>query len=301
MPKAWINKDLTPDLPLSRAAAMILRLKLPEVLHYQAAAEAGKINGIHDMRVASKRLREAVRVLRPALPKEARRQLLPVIEGLNDALGEVRDRDVLRQALKQMPAADASLPDLQPIRKALGRERRLKQQRLRQVFKDLQRSDFAHQYEQLMDALERQPAAGQLPVARFASEAIGTRLQEVMDNAHDIAGRYDSRRFHRERIRVKKLKYALEPFLPLLGAERAELYTMVSDLQELMGQVHDVDVQGETISDWIVTHGLTDGVRALRYVARVRRALLRQTREHFKRMVEQDFEGRLQRVLTELA
>jgi CHAD domain-containing protein len=301
MPKAWISRDLTPDMPLSHAAAAVLRVKLPEVLHYQSGAAAGKVSGIHDMRVGSKRLREAVRVLRPVLPREARRKLLPVIEELNDALGEVRDRDVLRQALKQMAKEDASLPALQPVRKALARQRRSKQQRLRKLLKELKRSDFADKYQELMDALDRQSPRGQRPVARFAAEAINGRLQDVMDNADDITARYDSRRFHRERIRVKKLKYAMEPFLPLLPADHVELYALISDLQELMGQVHDVDVQGEAIGEWIATHGMTDGSRALQYIARRRRALLRRTREHFRQMVEKDFEGRLQCALTELA
>jgi CHAD domain-containing protein len=300
MPKPWLNKDLTPDLPLSHAAAMILRVKLPELLHYQRAAAAGTVAGVHDMRIAAKRWREAVRVLRPALPKDARRKLLPVVEELNDALGQVRDRDVLRQAFKQMAAEAPALPDLRPIRRELARQRRQKHQKLQKLLKRLERSDFAHRYEQLMEALAGQPPQGQPPVAQFAAAAIGLRLQDVMDSAHDITGRYDSVRFHRERIRVKKLKYALEPFLPLLPTDCPDLYPAVSGLQELMGEVHDVDVQGEVIADWIAAEGLVEGLEVLRFIARRRRALLRQTRQHFRQMVEEDFEGRLQCILTEL-
>jgi CHAD domain-containing protein len=298
LPKAWVADNLRPDLPLGHAAALILNVKLPEVMHYEAAARAGRIAGIHDMRVGSKRLREALRVLRPAFDREARSRLLPVVEELNDALGQVRDRDVLRQAFKQMAARDPRLSDLQALRRRLAKERRGHHGKLLRVLDDLQQSGFSRKYARLMAELERQPAAGQAVVAQFAAEAIGARLQEVMDNLHAMTGRYRSDQFHRQRIRVKKLKYALEPFLPLLPADADELYALVSDLQELMGLVHDVDVQREVLAAWVAAHGLSDGLRlALQQIARERRALLVQTREHLRQMLEHDCEGRLQRAL----
>jgi len=302
MPKAWVADNLRPDLPLSHAAALILRVKLPEVLHYEAAARTGKVNGIHDMRVACKRLREALRVLRPALDDDSRRKLLPVVEELNDALGQVRDRDVLRLAFKQMVAADGRLGDLQPLRRRLAKERRDAHRKLLRLLDSLKRTGFARKYERLMNALEEQPSAGQPRLAEFAQEAVGSRLREVADHAYAITGRYRSEPFHRERIRVKKLKYAAELVQPLLADGRGELYAMVSDLQELMGLVHDVDVQRDVVADWIAAHELNEGLRlALQHIARQRRSLLAQTRAHLRGMTEADYEVRLQQALCALA
>lgn len=302
MPKAWVADNLRPDLPLSHAAALILRVKLPEVLHYEDAARAGKVEGIHDMRVACKRLREALRVLRPALDSDARRKLLPVVDELNDALGQVRDRDVLRLAFKQMVRADARLADLQSLRRQLARERRAAHRKLLRLLGEVKQSGLARRYEKLMQALEHQPAAEQPLVAEFAREAVGQRLQDVADNVHAITGRYRSDPFHRERIRVKKLKYALELVLPLLPRETGELYALVSDLQELMGLVHDVDVQRDIVADWAAAHGLSEGLRlTLQHNARERRSLLAQTRAHLKTMLDANFEGRLQQALRDVA
>jgi CHAD domain-containing protein len=289
-------------MPLSHAAALVLSIKLPEVLHYEGAARTGKVAGIHDTRVACKRLREALRVLRPALPGDARRKLLPMVEELNDALGQVRDRDVLRGAFRQMVQRDGRLADLQALRRRLAKERQAYHRKLRRVLDGLKESGFSRKYARLMTELEQQPAAGQAVVAQFAAEAVGARLQDVMDNLPAITGRYRAERFHRQRLRVKKLKYALEPFLPLLRADTKELYRMVGDLQELMGLVHDVDVQREIVADWAVAHGLSDGLRlALQQIGRRRRELLLQTREHVRRMLEEDCEGRLQQALAGLA
>jgi len=301
MPKAWVTENLRPDMPLSHAAALVLNVKLPEVLHYEGAARTGKVAGVHDMRVACKRLREALRVLRPAIPRDARRKLLPAVEELNDSLGEVRDRDVLRGAFKRMAQRDERLAGLAGLRRQLAQERQAHHRKLLRVLDDLAASGFSRKYARLMAELERQPAAGQAGVAQFAAAAIGERLQAVMDNVAAITGRYRGERFHRQRLRVKKLKYALEPFLPLLPAETDELYGMVSELQEFMGFVHDLDVQREVVADWVAAHGLNDGLRlALQQIGRRRQELLVQTREHVRRMVAEGCEGRLQQALAGL-
>ncbi|MBU0607481.1 MAG: CHAD domain-containing protein, partial [Armatimonadetes bacterium] len=189
-----------------------------------------------------------------------------------------------------------------PLRRSLAKERSAYHRKLLHMLEGLKRSGFGRKYERLMAELEAMNGDEPTVVGQFAVEAIGDRLQDVMDNLHAVTGRYRSSLFHRQRIRVKKLKYALEPFLPILPAEAEELYGMVSDLQELMGLVHDLDVQREVVADWVATHGLSDGLRlALQQIARRRRDLLAQTRGHVKTMAEQECEARLQQVLQALA
>ena len=102
MPKPWCAEKLTSETPLPQAAALILAVKLPETLSYEAEARAGDVDGVHDMRVGSKRLREALRVFRPVLPERYRGTLLPFAEELNDALGLVREHDVLIQQFERI-------------------------------------------------------------------------------------------------------------------------------------------------------------------------------------------------------
>ena len=64
------------------------------------ALEGEDIEGVHDVRVASRRLRAAMDVARPAFPGKWYKALHETAKRITGALGEVRDRDVLLEALR---------------------------------------------------------------------------------------------------------------------------------------------------------------------------------------------------------
>jgi len=273
-----------------QAAAVILQDKLKKVTKWQKAAEAGTVDGIHDMRVAVKRLREASRVFRPILPKAFNKNWLSEIEKLNDALGAVREKDVLLLSLEEMLREQAELAPLQKYCVFLAQERKKLFRKLRNGLKAIQRTHFWAKFKQNLKALGEKKANNQESVGKFAAEAISSRWQDLWEHREHISSRYHSQLFHQQRIRVKKLKYALEPFLSFLPAELSSLYKMISDLQELMGAVHDVDVQRATLWAWgheeqnlalpedapEAAHAAI--AKALRKTVRQHRLLLQQTR-----------------------
>jgi CHAD domain-containing protein len=65
-----------------------------------AALEGMDIEGVHDVRVASRRLRAAMDVAAPAFPGKWYKPLQRTAKEITGALGEVRDRDVLLEALR---------------------------------------------------------------------------------------------------------------------------------------------------------------------------------------------------------
>jgi len=165
MPKAWTVDSLAPDQALSHAAAAILAVKLPEVLNYEGPARAGDVDGIHDMRVAAKRLREAVRVLRPALPGNARKTLLKQVERLNDSLGQVRDRDVLGEAFALVRKRHHHAVLLGGLTGHLAREREVYHRDLLAFLKKLHTSGFSEFYAEVMGEMaelrgHQQPPGG---------------------------------------------------------------------------------------------------------------------------------------------
>lgn len=85
-----------------------------------AAIEGANSEGVHDVRVASRRLRAAMDVAAPAFPKRWYRPLHRAAKEITSALGEVRDRDVVLERLQAQRAASAPA-DWPGIDRLIGR------------------------------------------------------------------------------------------------------------------------------------------------------------------------------------
>ena len=68
----------------------------------QRVLDTADIEGVHGMRVATRRLRAALEVFGPCLDRELGTQALSDVKGLADALGERRDRDVQLERLERL-------------------------------------------------------------------------------------------------------------------------------------------------------------------------------------------------------
>jgi CHAD domain-containing protein len=99
------------DEPFELAAARVLEVRAAEVFEHSAGVLGIEdIEPLHDMRVATRRLRAALEVFRPCFPKKRYKAAMTPLKGLADALGERRDRDVaiefLHGFLEEAPAGD---------------------------------------------------------------------------------------------------------------------------------------------------------------------------------------------------
>jgi CHAD domain-containing protein len=111
MAKARPIPDLTSEIPYAEAAAKIVSVRSEELTdHAQGVLDTGDIERVHDMRVATRRLRAALEIFEPCFPEKPYAETLQEVKRLADALGERRDRDVAIAALfafnEQMPAPD---------------------------------------------------------------------------------------------------------------------------------------------------------------------------------------------------
>jgi CHAD domain-containing protein len=103
--------DLTTEVPYAEAAAKIVSVRAAELTeHARGVLDTGDIERVHDMRVATRRLRAALEIFEPCFPAEPFGDALREVKRLADALGERRDRDVAIAALRvfndQMPGPD---------------------------------------------------------------------------------------------------------------------------------------------------------------------------------------------------
>jgi len=82
-------------------AAAAVEVRAEEVFeHRDGVLDTGDIERVHDMRVATRRLRAAMEIFAECFPRKAHRALLKEVKALADALGERRDRDVAIAALR---------------------------------------------------------------------------------------------------------------------------------------------------------------------------------------------------------
>jgi CHAD domain-containing protein len=91
------QKDIktTPWEPFARAGARIVRVRAQELFdHAENVLDTNDIERVHDMRVASRRLRAVLEIFAACFPKAEYRSVLRDVKRLADALGERRDPDV---------------------------------------------------------------------------------------------------------------------------------------------------------------------------------------------------------------
>ncbi len=83
------------DEPFAAAAARVVRVRTAEVFERSGGVlDIGEIEHLHDMRVATRRLRAALEVFEACFPRKRFRKTLKRVKALADALGARRDRDV---------------------------------------------------------------------------------------------------------------------------------------------------------------------------------------------------------------
>jgi CHAD domain-containing protein len=103
--------ELSAQQRYSDAAARTIATRAEELIAHSAnVLDIADIERLHDMRVASRRLRAALEVFEPCFPGREYRRALRDVKSLADALGERRDRDVTIKAVRsfggEMPSAD---------------------------------------------------------------------------------------------------------------------------------------------------------------------------------------------------
>jgi CHAD domain-containing protein len=98
--------DLHADDAFAAAAAKVVAVRAQELAdHAHNVLDTSDIERVHDMRVATRRLRAVLEIFAPCFPKRQHGEVLRDVKALADALGERRDPDVHIAALDTFAAA----------------------------------------------------------------------------------------------------------------------------------------------------------------------------------------------------
>ena len=105
MAKARDIPGFAADLPFREAAALAVETRAGEVWeHEHRVMDTNDIEGVHDMRVATRRLRAAMEIFAPCFPKKRHGKALADVKNLADLLGTRRDPDVMIDRLRAIEA-----------------------------------------------------------------------------------------------------------------------------------------------------------------------------------------------------
>ena len=106
MAKAREIPGLEAELSYREAAARTVAVRAEELFHHAAGVlDMSDIERVHDMRVASRRLRAVLEIYEPCFPRKQLRAAIDDVKALADALGERRDPDVQLAQLDEFAAA----------------------------------------------------------------------------------------------------------------------------------------------------------------------------------------------------
>lgn len=213
--------------------------------------EAKDIEAIHDMRVASRRLRAAISVFEPAFPAREYRRFERNIKLVTRALGEARDLDVMIEALSSM---ESELPPREQAGiEGFLEELREKRQRLQtdvnETLDEMEARQLEQQFDRIADAKSDEPQSAEdnnMPeepsLYDHAIPLISARVADLL--AWEEASEDPARivELHEMRIGAKRLRYTMELFAPFYDANFAKAIGEIKAVQEHLGNIHDADV-----------------------------------------------------------
>jgi len=262
-PAPFSAGPLRPDDTLPAAARKVLAQQLQRLVDNEAGVRRGGADNepVHDMRVATRRMRAALRILGGSLDDDAAAALARDLRRAGRTLGAVRDMDVFQEKAGRYLAAlpETARGGLDPLLAAWA----ARYQRVRQDLLDYLDGERYARLRERLDALLREspqaapPAPGAAPRPHRLREVVPVVLYQGLAQvrAYDewLAGPgVPLERYHQLRIAGKGLRYALEFFRDVLGPTAGPLVERAKGLQDHLGDLQDAVVACGLLRDFLI-------------------------------------------------
>jgi CHAD domain-containing protein len=268
-----------PEVPVGVAARAAAAGELDNLTRELAAARAGKARGVHQLRVATRRLRALLALFEDALPPRVARALAGDLAELARAAGPVRDLDVLAKAVakrgaKVDPALELAVATI--LRHV--RERRAAAHAALAAALDEPR---VGRLTERLAALARGRGGGP-PLHAVATGLVRPLVQKCLRAGRGVGDAASPAAVHRLRIRTKRARYALEALVPAGGDATRKLARRLARLQRLLGDQRDATTQRAWLAD--AASAFVGDAEALVAAGAVGEALRRRTKRLAKRV-----------------
>lgn len=233
------------SLTVGEVAFAVMREQFGIFLSHEPGTRLGEDpEALHDMRVASRRMRAAMQIFKDTLPVRSHK-LRDDIKWIAGVLGEVRDLDV------QLDQLEGWLSEIPPKdREPLGELRSLLEEKREKARKSMLRTLDSRRYERFVsscsDFLRRGPSrrskGARRPVLDTGPEILRRRYRKVRKAGDAISKDSTAGEYHELRKKGKRLRYALEFHSDIYQKPARNLTKSLKSLQDVLGDHQDAEV-----------------------------------------------------------
>ncbi len=253
------STEVDAGLTVGAVAFAVLRKQFAAFLRNEPGVRLGE-NPVylHDMRVASRRLRAALRLFESALPARPAASMRAQLRVVGRALGAARDLDVMIAAVRAWSPriVSTNAAALDPLLDILT-------QRREGARTDLLRILDSPRYERLVtsatETLRRVPPAkspqSTMSIRLAGPEMIGRARKKLVKAGRAVHVEAAPTAYHNLRIRAKRLRYALEFLAPIYCGPAKRMIRALVRLQDLLGLQQDSEVAIVELKAIAAAHG----------------------------------------------
>jgi CHAD domain-containing protein len=275
---------------LGDAARKNLGRQLARMLWNEAGTRLGlDPEYVHDMRVATRRLRAALRVFTGALRAPTRQSWARELRWIGRALGRVRDCDVGLDHIRRM-ATEASEPERAALGVFANRLEIRRARRRASLIRKLDSPRFAAFRAEARPWIQMRAETRLRRGAEMPAFVVGPRIvaewdRRMMGACAEAERRPTAARVHALRIAIKNARYAVEYFADLEGTGASRRAKRLGRLQNMLGARQDAAIllrqmkrYARTIpdEDQELLLGARAAIQKLERTARVRKSELKQ-------------------------
>lgn len=234
-------------------ASDVLTRRFDEVASFGGAVLVEwNTNAVHDMRVALRRLRSALRDLSQIIDGKPIRRINADLKKIAASLGEVRDLDVAIIAIEELLGGAIEDPIKEGVNSLIAElkiEREKAHSRVQKTLSSISVEGLRNRFLQQIESEILQPELFRpSELTEVGRGVIEARLEDLCLHGESIFMPFDGPRLHELRITAKRLRYAMELFASAWPDQIAGIAKEISKLQGYLGEVHDCDLWIEKLS-----------------------------------------------------
>ena len=239
-PEATLRSSDYDGVPARTVAEILARRGENVITQFSESLRPDNAEGIHDLRVAIRRFRTAMRDLTPLVDKKAARTINEELKTIAAVAGEVRDNDVAKEVLQKL-SAESSDPEIAAaINDMATRRDEMRDAGLVSLAALLTPENSERLASQIRSYTA---AAGEADIAAdAANSAMEERRGEFLELVPTLYDPLDVEGHHRLRIAAKRLRYSTELFDRTPRGSDPSPPERIAEMQDHLGDMHDCDV-----------------------------------------------------------